>query len=344
MKLQQPVILIAIIFAAFIAPAGSVFAEPLYYMGNRRNDLVPGNQMEESQGQVVPVSYGTNYDTQFPAYASFMQSPYGPSNYSQGGMQQQYGTGMPYFVPAASPAGNPATANSRDPLNASEVSPYSHYSPYMEVVGEGSNYTLGIDDVVTIVVRNQPDFSGRFVVDPEGNIQYNFVGDIPSVGKNKQALKQEIISRLSRFVRYPEVAVMISEYRSKAVYVFGFINRPGKYAMKGDQITVKEAVVAAGLPRMDGSMKKVFVIRANQKDKEGNPVQKKVNLQKLLIKGDAAEDFVLEPGDTIVVNQRHFDRFVNAYSRLIGPMFQTAAVYELGFGGDPNGYLRKNPK
>src|SRR3989338_4222663 len=315
-----------------------VFAEPLGYTNNQQRNRLATPGMTDAQPPAAPVPYGTNYDPQFAPYASFMQSPY------NGPLQQQYSGNLTYQGPV-SPFGsnpyapsNPATANSNDPYLASEVSPYAHYSPYIEVVGEGSDYKLGIDDVVTIIVRNQPDFSGRFVVDPEGNIQYNFVGDIPAEGKTKGELKAEIVKRLQRFVRYPEVAVMISEYRSKAVYVFGYVGHPGKYAMKGNKITVKEAVVAAGLPRTDGSLNRVYIIRPSQYTKDGKPGKKKINLDKLLNKGDSAEDFLLEPGDTIIVNQRYFDKFVTAYSRLVGPVFQTAAVYNLatnfGVGGD----------
>ena len=325
------------------------------------DELVPvGSSSQRPQQQspniqpapmnAVPVGFSTNYTAQYPPYASFMQSPY------PGGMGMPYGAAPgPSYAPGGGypggtypyssspyPPVSPVAANSVDPYSASEVSPYAHYSPYMEVIGEGSNYTLGVDDVVTIIVRNQPDFSGRFVVDPEGNIQYNFVGDIPAVGKTKEELKQEIVKRLTRFIRYPEVAVMISEYRSKAVYVYGFVNAPGKYAMKGDKITVKEAIFAAGLPRLDGSLKRVYVIRPDDSTETGKPEKKKVNLDKLLQKGISVDNFMLQPGDTLIVHQRYFDRFVNAFSRLVGPLFQAAAVYELGFGNDSNGFLRKN--
>ena len=314
--------------------AGQASAEPLVYSGRNDQDSDQTENVADGYSRVAPVTYQTNYEGQYSPYASFMQSPY-----SQGPVQQQYA-----MNPAAQGLTNPATASARDPLQASEVSPFSRYSPYLEVVGEGSKYTLGIDDIVTVIVKDQPDFSGRFVIDPEGKIQYNFVGDIPAAGKTKEELKAEIAKRLTRFVRYPEVAVMISEYRSKAIFVFGYVTRPGKYAMKGDEITVKEAIVAAGLPRDDGALKRVYIVRPSNLTKDGKATRKKVNLKELIQKGNAAEDFVLSPGDTIVVNQKHFDRFVNSYSRIIGPVFQTAAVYELGFGGDPNGYLRKNPK
>lgn len=307
------------------------FAEPLLYRGNQQENN-QNTQGQAASSSTVPILYGSNYDPQFSSYASFMQAPQS----STGPLQRQY---MQSPYPAT---GDAAAPQGVDPYAASEVSPYSKYSPYMEIIGEGSDYTLGIDDVITVIVRNQPDFSGRFVIDPDGNVQYPFVGDIPAEGKSKQELKAELIKRLKKFVRYPEVAVMISEYRSKAVYVFGFVNSPGKYAMKGDKITVKEAVVAAGLPRMDGSLNRVYIIRPSQNTKDGKPGKKKVNLNKLLNKGESAEDFLLEPGDTIVVNQRYFDKFVNAYSRLVGPVFQTAAVYNLAFGAPENGFFGGN--
>lgn len=333
------ILIVAFSFCQAIHAAG----EDLIPVGNPGEGNNQSPNAQPASSNVVPVAFSTNYASQYPPYATFMQSPYGGTTpYSSGALMQQYGPlGAPY-PQSQYPSNNPATANMTDPLGASEVSPYSRYSPYLEVIGEGSNYTLGIDDILTIIVRNQPDFSGRFIVDPEGNIQYNFVGDIPAAGKTKEQLKQEIMKRLTRFVRYPEVAVMISEYRSKAVYVFGFVNSPGKYAMKGDKITVKEAVVAAGLPRMDGSLKRVYVIRPSEYTKDGKPEEKKVDLKKLLQKGESAENFYLQPGDTIVVHQKFFDKFVNAFSRLVGPVFQSAALYEVGFGNDANGLLRSN--
>ena len=320
-----------LIFLTTLARPG--LAEPLVYSGND-DGLSPSNRVSQGQSRVVPVSYGTNYNNQFSASSSFMQPPAG-----QAPLQYQYGRqSMGVIDPAVAGGLNPAN----DPYHASEVSPYSHYSPYVEIVGEGSDYTLGTDDVLTIIVRDQPDFSGRFVVDPEGNIQYNFVGDVPAAGKTKEELKADLMARLTKFVRYPEVAVMISEYKSKAVYVFGFVNAPGKYAMKGDKISVKEAIVAAGLPRLDGSMDRVYVVRPDKNNADKKPSKRKVDLNKVLNSGVSAEDFMLEPGDTIIVNQRYFDKFVNGFSRLVGPVFQSAALYELGFGNKSGGFFNKN--
>lgn len=311
------------------AAAGQAAADPLIYRGNNRPDLQQSSNTSDASSPLVPVGYSTSYETEYSPYSSFMQSPYpGQNPYSSGNIQRAYSGPQAGAIPPGA-----------DPYAANEVSPYSKYSPYMEIVGEGSDYTLGVDDVVTIIVRDQPDFSGRFVIDPYGNIQYNFLGDIKAEGRTKEELKAEITEKLKEYVRFPEVAVMISEYRSKNIYVFGFVNQPGKFAMKGNKITVKEAIVAAGLPRMDGSLKRVYVIRPSEYREEATAAKKKVDLKKLIEKGDSAEDFLLQPGDTLIVHQRYFDRFVNAFSKVVGPMFQAAAVYELGFGSKDGGFI-----
>jgi polysaccharide biosynthesis/export protein len=330
MKFQYVKVQMFFLSLIVLANSTSFAQNDLQYVGQDR-DSTAGGQVAPGQSNVSAVNYNTNYSNQFAPYSSFMSSPYG---------QQQFSTGTTPSYPQAS--SNPATVTARDPLMGSEVSPFSHYSPYIEVVGEGSDYTLGIDDVITVIVRNQPDFSGRYVVDPEGNIQYNFAGDIKAEGKTKGELKAEITERLKGFIRHPDVAVMISEYRSKAVYVFGFVNQPGKYAMKGNKISVKEAVVAAGLPRADAAVKRVYVIRPSQYTQDGKPEKKKVDLKSLLQKGISAEDFILQPGDTIVVNQRFFDKFINNFSRIVGPVFQSAALYELGFGNNDGGFFTKD--
>lgn len=312
----------------FVHPVNA--ANDLQYSGMPNPLADSAGQAQSADSRLVPVSYNTNYGAQFSPYASFMQSPYGNPAYAGGA----YGAGSSNMLPPSQMGQGP---NPYDPYAASEVSPYSRYSPYIEVIGEGSDYTLGIDDVLTIIIRNQPDFSGRFVIDPDGNVQYPFVGDLKASGKTKAEFKQDLLNALKKFVRYPEVAVMISEYRSKAVYVFGSVGRPGKYAMKGNKISVKEAIVAAGLPAMDGSLKRAYVIRPSEFTKDGKAKKKKIDLKKLIWKGDSSEDFILLPGDTLVVHQKYFDQFMNSYAKLMGPLFETASVYSVAFGAPDNG-------
>src|SRR3989338_6046291 len=115
------------------------------------------------------------------------------------------------------------------------------------ILGDGP-YTLGRDDVINIDVRNQPEFTGDFIIGFDGRIQYNYLGDIPIAGMTKYEVQQVMEKLLTRYVRVPVVSVTILAYNSKVVYVIGEVGRPGKYIMRGDAIKLREAILAAGLP------------------------------------------------------------------------------------------------
>jgi polysaccharide export outer membrane protein len=217
--------------------------------------------------------------------------------------------------------------------------PVESTQPYqeIEVIGDGMRYTIGTGDILQIMVRNQPDFSGRFVVNPDGYIQYNFVGDVKAAGFTKEELKTSLREKLTQFVRYPEVSVIILDYRSKFVYVLGNVNAPGKYPMKGDTLTLREAVILAGLPeRETEAMKRTRIIR----ETEEGPQAIKVNLKEILMEGKLEENYDLVPGDIVVIPQSRFHTGTTWFSKLISPIFQALAVYEIGFGEDDDGLLR----
>jgi len=93
-------------------------------------------------------------------------------------------------------------------------------------VDEPTRYTLGPDDVIEIIVRRHPEFSGSYPINAEGKIQYKFVGDIEVKGLTKTEVKDKIMQILSKFIISPDVDVTIVEYRSKVIYVIGESGRP----------------------------------------------------------------------------------------------------------------------
>ena len=167
----------------------------------------------------------------------------------------------------------------------------------MDIMGN-SNYTLGANDVIEIAVMRHPEVSGQFVINNEGNIQYDFVGDLTVVGKNKKEVAKLITEKLSQYIISPEVTVKIAGYNSKVVYVIGEVGRPGKIYMQGDTITVREALVQAGLPLLSAKAGRSKLITP---DASSKPLTKNVNVQKLIYEGDLRENLVMKPGDTLYV-------------------------------------------
>jgi len=201
---------------------------------------------------------------------------------------------------------------------AEKTPPPSTVTP-KEATKEPTRYTLGPDDIIEIAVRRHPEFSDRYLINAEGKIQYKFVGDIGISGLTKTEVQDLITKILSKYIITPEVDVTILEYRSKVIYVIGEVGRPGKYYMKADTISMREAVVQAGLPTLSAAMRRTALIHP---DKSGKPEQMTVDLYALLYEGKLDLDREMLPGDVVVVPATLFAKIF----RVISPVQSTVST------------------
>lgn len=190
------------------------------------------------------------------------------------------------------------------------------------IIGEARSYTLGNEDILQIAVRNQPEFSGQFVIGPDGKIQYTFVGDIEAAGSTKDQLKQRLIKELGKFVKVPEVSIVISAYKSKNIYVLGEVSRPGQYPLKGDSIFLRDAIIAAGLHTREAALRRVYIIKLA----EGKVIPKKVDLFALLYRGSMEYNVNLAPGDIVVVPSTVPSEINRALTTLLSPLLNAASA------------------
>ncbi len=187
-------------------------------------------------------------------------------------------------------------------------------------------YTLGPDDVVEVKVQGHPEFSGQFVVSPEGKIQYQYIGDIEVEGLTKEQLREKIKGLLSEYIHQPQVMVKILQFRSKYVYVLGEVAKPGKYPMKGAGMSVRDAVVIAGLPTPSAGMRGTRLIRPT---KEGKVYIKKIDLCKILYEGDLSENYMLKPGDILYVPTLALTKISRVLDQIINPFYKAAVVKDI---------------
>lgn len=171
-------------------------------------------------------------------------------------------------------------------------------TPPPAAVAEASKYTLGPDDVIEVDVRRHPEFSGKYTVTAEGKIEYKFIGDILVEGLTKVQLQERLTSILSDYIIEPEINVQIMQYMSKVYYVIGEVNRPGKFYMKGNTISVLEAMIQAGLPNQASSTRKCRLISPNIK---GRAKVRYVNVYELLYGGNLKCNLDMNPGDILYI-------------------------------------------
>ena len=99
-------------------------------------------------------------------------------------------------------------------------------------------------DRVAIVVFNEPQLSGEFIVNDAGQLLLPLVGAV-TIGGLTQAEAQKLVQdRLADGILVqPAVSLRITEYRP--ISIFGNVKRPGSYKFRFGQ-TVRAAIAGAG--------------------------------------------------------------------------------------------------
>jgi polysaccharide biosynthesis/export protein len=155
-------------------------------------------------------------------------------------------------------------------------------------------YTIGVGDVLHIVVWAEPQFTETAVVRPDGKVSLPLISELQVAGQTPEAVQQTLTEQLIKFVRKPRVTVTVQEIHSRMVYITGEVQRPGAYPLL-DAMNVVQLVARSGGLTDFAKQKQVYVLRAV------NTARVNVNYEKVL-KGQAPQQNVeLAPGDTVVV-------------------------------------------
>ena len=110
-----------------------------------------------------------------------------------------------------------------------------------------------------------------YLVDVEGNIDFPVLGKIKLLGLSVQETQELFKEKLSLYLKDPIVNIRILNFR---VSVIGEVNRPGRYEVSGQRITILEALALAGDLTIKGNRTDVLVIR----DFSGTKTYTKVDL------------------------------------------------------------------
>jgi polysaccharide export outer membrane protein len=107
--------------------------------------------------------------------------------------------------------------------------------------------TLGPEDILTIRVFDEPELTGDYQADTNGNIDFPFVGRLDIRGKTNTALADDISKELRDrdLILEPQVSVLIKEHNSARVLVDGKVGRPGSFPFRTG-MTLLEAIGLAG--------------------------------------------------------------------------------------------------
>lgn len=161
--------------------------------------------------------------------------------------------------------------------------------------------TLGPGDVFDVRVYGEEDLSSTFRIASDGSIDYPLLGTLDVAGKTPTEVAQVVEQGLrdGDFLKQPQVSILVKEYNSKKISVFGQVKKPGTFPYQ-DGMTVVEAISKAGGFNAMARKNDAVVIRVVDGTKRRFTVPVKA------IGEGRAANFVLRPGDIVFVPERIF--------------------------------------
>jgi len=163
----------------------------------------------------------------------------------------------------------------------------------MAVIAVSSDYVLGPGDTLLINIWGSVQESFPVEVDREGKIMLPKSGPLYIWGMKLKEAETRITQRLNQFYTNFNVDVSMGKLRNIRVFVMGEVKRPGAYIISS-QSNILQALYKAGGPTKMGSMRKIKLIAPDNKTRD-------VDLYQFLLKGETADNSIIQSGDTIFV-------------------------------------------
>jgi polysaccharide export outer membrane protein len=159
----------------------------------------------------------------------------------------------------------------------------------------GPEYVIGPEDVLHISVWKEAELTANLPVRPDGKISLPLLDDVQASGLTAMQLAASVTEKLKKYIADPRVTVVVTQINSKRIYLVGEVLHVGVMPMSPN-MTVLQALSSAGFSQF-ANTKRIYVLRTEKGKQQKLPVD-----YRKLVKGEQMEqNYVLQPGDTIVV-------------------------------------------
>lgn len=166
-----------------------------------------------------------------------------------------------------------------------------------------SDYILQPGDLVEIQVFMEDDMKRTLRIATNGAITYPLIGNIKISGYSVSEAENILSSALQKYIKNPQVSMLIQEYGNKTVYVLGQVSKPAAIQIPPEKpLTVLEAITSVGGFTDIAAVSRVRVLRMEN----GKEISIDVDVTQITKQGNKALDIALKPGDVVFVPQSIF--------------------------------------
>jgi polysaccharide export outer membrane protein len=153
-----------------------------------------------------------------------------------------------------------------------------------------------VGDVLQLFVWKEPDLSKDVTVRGDGKVTVPVLGDIEAANKTPAELAATLTKLYLKYLAAPQVTVAVLQPTVARFYVLGQVSRPGDFVLNG-RTTVLQGLALAGGFREFAKSDEIVIIRREG----GREVSTPFNYKRVQQGKDLTQNFVLRPGDTILV-------------------------------------------
>lgn len=183
-----------------------------------------------------------------------------------------------------------------------------------------SAYRIGPLDLLEISVFRVPDLTKTVQVSDVGTIEYPLVGEVKAAGRTAHELEHDLQQKLgAKYIRSPQVTVLVKEYNSQRITLEGSVKTPGIYPMKGPTSLVQAIALGGGIDATVASGD-VIVFRTI------DGVRSAARFDIDAVKKGNAPDPELQPNDVVIVDTSDTKLALNNVLRVL-PLATSAAIF-----------------
>jgi polysaccharide biosynthesis/export protein len=159
-------------------------------------------------------------------------------------------------------------------------------------------YQLGAGDGIRITVFQNPDLTLETRVGGDGTITYPLIGSVKIGGMTIALAEQTIAAALKsgRFIKEPQVSILVTQIRSHQVSVLGQVAKPGTFPLETFDARVTTLIAMAGGILPTGA--DIVVVTG---ERDGRRFRKEIDFPGLLLDKASKDDILVSGGDVIYV-------------------------------------------
>jgi polysaccharide export outer membrane protein len=164
-----------------------------------------------------------------------------------------------------------------------------------------TEYTLGAGDVIKINVFQVAEYSGEYLILPNGEVTLPVIGSVKLGGLSLTSAQQILSQLYAAYVKRPVITISLATPRPLKIAIVGEVNIPGSYNVSWQ--TGERFPSLTDLLKNAGGLTTVADISQVElrRSVEGKEQIFTLNLWNLLQEGNLSEDIVLQDGDRIFI-------------------------------------------